>query len=70
MHNGKRGHPVCISRDAVAQLLALPAEAQARDVIRANRPLTQFVEVNDPGILVDIDYPEDFRNLTARCEMA
>ena len=70
VHDGKRGHPVCISRDVIAQLLALPTNAQARDVIRAYRPLTHLVEVNDPGILADIDFPEDYRNLTARFEVA
>ena len=70
VHDGQRGHPVCISRDVIAELLALPVSAQARDVIRAHRPLTYFVDVNDPGILADIDYPEDYRNLAARCEVA
>lgn len=70
VHDRERGHPVCISREIIEQLLGLPTEAQARDVLRANRHLTHFVEVSDPGILADIDYPEDYRRLTAQSEVA
>lgn len=60
---GRRGHPVCVSRAVIEELLALPADAQARDVIRAHRGATAFVEVNDPGILLDVDDPEAYRAL-------
>jgi molybdenum cofactor cytidylyltransferase len=64
-HAGEHGHPVCISRAVIDELLALPATAQARDVIRAYRSGTRFVDVDDPGILSDIDIPEDYRRLAA-----
>jgi molybdenum cofactor cytidylyltransferase len=65
LHAGQHGHPVCISRRVIDELLALPATAQARDVIRAYRPQTAFVDVDDPGILSDVDLPEDYRRLAA-----
>ncbi|MCW5982574.1 MAG: nucleotidyltransferase family protein [Bryobacteraceae bacterium] len=63
VHDGKRGHPVCVRRELIAALLALPPEATARDVIRANEDRTLRIEVNDPGILRDIDDPEAYRAL-------
>ena len=52
---GRRGHPVCCARELIPEFLALPAEGQARDVIRRHASRTCYVDVNDPGILRDID---------------
>ncbi len=65
-YDGERGHPVCISRQVIDELLALPVTAQARDLIHAYRPQTEYVEVNDAGILADVDVPEDYRRLKAQ----
>lgn len=70
LYQGRRGHPVCISRAVMEELLALPLSAQARDVISAYRSATHYVEVNDPGILHDIDLPEDYRALQAQMASA
>jgi molybdenum cofactor cytidylyltransferase len=59
-HDGERGHPVRLSPLIIGELLALPAEAQARDVIRAHYPAATFVDVADAGVVTDIDTPEDF----------
>jgi molybdenum cofactor cytidylyltransferase len=59
-YRGERGHPVRIFPGIVAELLALPVDAQARDVIRSHYPAATFVEVEDPGVVTDIDTPEDF----------
>ncbi len=63
VHNGERGHPVLISRVLIPELLALPSGGQARQVIRRYREQTVTVEVDDPGILLDVDEPEDYRRL-------
>jgi molybdenum cofactor cytidylyltransferase len=66
--NSKRGHPVCVSRSVIAELLALPPAGQAREVIRRHADRTQYVDVEDAGVLADIDDPEAYRRLagTAR----
>jgi CTP:molybdopterin cytidylyltransferase MocA len=53
--DGRRGHPIWFSRDLISELLAVPPDGAARDVIRARYPEAQFVDVDDPGILADID---------------
>jgi molybdenum cofactor cytidylyltransferase len=62
---GRNGHPVRISRGIMAELLALPEDAQARDVLHRHREDTLFIEIHDPGILHDVDTPTDYEALIA-----
>jgi molybdenum cofactor cytidylyltransferase len=54
-HGGKHGHPVCIARPVIAELLSLPPEAQASDVIHRYVSGTSYIEVPDSAILTDVD---------------
>jgi molybdenum cofactor cytidylyltransferase len=60
---GRRGHPVFAARPIASELLALPAEAQAREVVHRHVSQTLYVDVDDPGILADIDDPSAYREL-------
>jgi molybdenum cofactor cytidylyltransferase len=62
-YRGERGHPVVISRTLFAEILALPPDGAANSVIRKYRDATQFVEVEDRGILLDVDDPETYERL-------
>jgi CTP:molybdopterin cytidylyltransferase MocA len=62
-HGGRRGHPVFAARPIATELLALPAEAQARDVVHRYVSQTLYLDVDDPGILADIDDPAAYREL-------
>ncbi len=62
---GKHGHPVCIARMVVEELLAMPSSGQARDAIRRHRAQTLFVAVDDPGVLRDIDTRPEYEDLLA-----
>jgi molybdenum cofactor cytidylyltransferase len=61
--NGQRGHPVLISHTLFAEILALPPGGGANTVLRKYRETTQFVEVEDRGILIDVDDPETYERL-------
>jgi molybdenum cofactor cytidylyltransferase len=61
---GRHGHPVCVVRDLIPEFLALAGNAQARDVIRRHRERTVYVDVDDAGILKDVDDPESYARLT------
>ncbi len=52
---GKRGHPVFATAPLIHEFLALPATAAAKDVVHHYVPRTEYVDVEDPGILADID---------------
>lgn len=60
---GRHGHPVLVARRLFAELLALAPDQGANTVIRKYRNATQFVDVDDRGILLDVDDPETYRRL-------
>jgi len=60
----RRGHPIWLSRELIPEFLSLPHDGAARDVVRRHVTETDFVDVDDPGILADIDDPESYRKLT------
>jgi molybdenum cofactor cytidylyltransferase len=62
-HGGVRGHPIVISQTLFSELLALPPHEAANTVIRKYRDATQFVEVTDPGVLIDVDDPATYEQL-------
>jgi molybdenum cofactor cytidylyltransferase len=62
-HAGRGGHPPLIARSLWPQLAACSdAPNGARDVLRAARRLA--VEVDDPGVLIDVDTPADREGVT------
>jgi molybdenum cofactor cytidylyltransferase len=60
---GRRGHPVWFSRALIAEFLAIPADSAARDVVYSHVGETEYLDVNDPGIVADIDDPAAYRTL-------
>jgi molybdenum cofactor cytidylyltransferase len=54
-YKGERGHPIWFSRELIAEFLALPADGAAREIVRAHTAETAFLDVDDVGILADID---------------
>jgi CTP:molybdopterin cytidylyltransferase MocA len=62
-YRGRRGHPVVISRTLVPEFERLPDSAQPADVVRRHEAEIRYVDVNDPGILRDVDTPEEHRAL-------
>lgn len=64
--NGTHGHPVLLGRELFSQVLALGPDEGADTVIHQNRDQTKFVEVADPGILIDVDDPESYRKLATQ----
>ena len=64
-HRGSHGHPVCITHPLITALLALPASAQARDVIHKHLPEACLLEVDDSAVTTDIDDPAAYAELLA-----
>jgi CTP:molybdopterin cytidylyltransferase MocA len=54
-YRGQHGHPVCGVRELIPEFLALPPTGQAREVVHRHVDRTQYVNVDDAGVLVDID---------------
>lgn len=64
-YRGERGHPVMISRVLFEELLRLAPGEAANTTIRKHRDETTWIDVDDPGVRLDIDDPEEYRNLKA-----
>ena len=62
-HEGRRGHPLIIARKLFEPLLDLSLDQGANSIVRDYRESTLFVEVEDPGILLDVDEPESLAAL-------
>jgi CTP:molybdopterin cytidylyltransferase MocA len=63
-HGGRRGHPILVASRCADEIQSLPHDATLRDFVTQHRDDTQVVEVNDPGVLTDLDTPEDFHLLS------
>ncbi|HTP25346.1 MAG TPA: nucleotidyltransferase family protein [Burkholderiales bacterium] len=61
---GRRGHPVGFSSVFREQLVGLRGDAGARGILSAHPTSIRQLEVDDPGILQDVDIPEDVQRLT------
>jgi molybdenum cofactor cytidylyltransferase len=64
--NGKKGHPVRLSRLVMDELLALPPAAKPTDVLYRHVDGTLFLDLDDSGIVDDIDDQQAYRDLLAR----
>ena len=63
IHDGRRGHPVIFSADIFDEILALPPDQGLNTVVRRQRERVIEVFVENPGVLRDIDTPEQFARL-------
>jgi len=64
-HEGRRGHPILFDSSLIPEFLALPTNAQARDVVHQYVHQTIYVNVDDPGILKDADDRRAYDELLA-----
>lgn len=60
-HGGRRGHPVAFGAELYSELIALTGDEGARRLV-ARYP-SFAVEVDDPGVLIDIDTREDLQEV-------
>jgi molybdenum cofactor cytidylyltransferase len=58
-YRGERGHPVGFARRFLDDLTALRGDAGAREIMKAHPDWVTRYEVDDPGVLRDIDEPSD-----------
>lgn len=64
-YQGRHGHPVLIREFIKLEILALPPDASAREVIHRHRSEAEYVDVDDAAVCQDIDRMEDYERLMA-----
>jgi molybdenum cofactor cytidylyltransferase len=57
VHEGRRGHPVLLARALFRRVNLLGPDAPLRYLVREAKSIE--VPVDDPGVLIDLDTPED-----------
>jgi molybdenum cofactor cytidylyltransferase len=62
-YRGERGHPVGFARSLYEELRALSGDSGARAVLERHRDAIQTIEVDDRGVLLDIDARADLARL-------
>lgn len=62
-HRGRPGHPVLFGRTFWPALSRLRGPEGGRELIAAHHSALCSIEVDDPGILLDVDRPEDLARL-------
>jgi molybdenum cofactor cytidylyltransferase len=58
--HGRRGHPVLFSREVLDEILGLPHSLGVNTVVRRDPHRIREVGVEDSGVTIDIDTPDDF----------
>jgi molybdenum cofactor cytidylyltransferase len=61
---GERGHPIWFRGEIIREFLAIPEGGAANLVVRSHAAQTEFLDLDDSGVVADIDDPEAYRNLT------
>jgi molybdenum cofactor cytidylyltransferase len=56
----RRGHPWLVTRPHWDEILRMSPSETLRDFLNRHANEIRYVEVNDPGILKDLDTPEDY----------
>ena len=57
--NGRRGHPVMLPLDVTAAIVSAAPAAMLNEVLRPFRDRVVNVDVDDPGVVRDVDVRED-----------
>lgn len=60
-YQSRKGHPVLYDLHAIQTLLSLSSSHTAKELQTTYAGQISFVDVEDPGILIDIDTPEDYQ---------
>lgn len=60
VHAGRRGHPTAIAWKHVEGIRALPADEGINGYLRKHSAEVLQLEVSEPGVLLDVDTPEDY----------
>ncbi|MFP5401509.1 MAG: NTP transferase domain-containing protein [Gammaproteobacteria bacterium] len=57
-YQGRRGHPVGFAGEWLEALSALSGDHGGRDILGVHRAQLVLQPVDDPGVLMDVDRPE------------
>ena len=65
-HQGQRGNPVLLDRSVFAEVMALEGDVGSRAIFARHLDGIVNVEVEDSGVLLDLDDPVDYERLKTK----
>ncbi len=65
-HGERNGHPLLVGREMIHAFLSAPPTATAREVEHAHQPHIEYVAVDDPLVVLNVDTPEDYERITTK----
>ena len=66
-YGDKHGHPVIIGREMIEVFLRAPVTSTAREIEHANQNHIEYVTVDDPHVIMNVDTPDDYARLQVPC---
>jgi molybdenum cofactor cytidylyltransferase len=66
VYRGRRGHPALVGGELLPEIARIPASHGLRWLWRTRPEVLKEVIVEDPGVLLDLDTPEDYEALRAK----
>ncbi len=60
---GRHGHPIVIGREMIEIFLKAAASATARDIEHEHKDHIQYLPVDDPAVVMNVDTPEEYQGL-------
>jgi molybdenum cofactor cytidylyltransferase len=64
-HGERNGHPLVVGREMINAFLTAPPTATAREVEHAHLQRIEYVCVDDPLVVCNVDTPEDYQRITS-----
>jgi molybdenum cofactor cytidylyltransferase len=62
-YQGRRGHPILIPCATMAEIYRQPT---LRNVVQSKEHLVYHLDIDDSGVLEDMDTPEDYRRIASK----
>jgi molybdenum cofactor cytidylyltransferase len=63
VYRGQRGHPIGFSKSFYAELTALRGDRGGRDLLKQHADRLHLLDVDDRGVVVDLDYRGDHEKI-------
>ena len=63
-HEGRRGHPLALPANLARAIRDLPEGVGVNRLLRDHERLVDLLDLAEPGLLLDLDTPEDYRRLS------
>ncbi len=64
-YQGKHGHPILAARELIEAFLKAPDTSNAREIEHSNQAQIEYLPVDDPWVIANVDTPQQYEALSA-----